>query len=117
MLGTCSGAVTNRVGSSMRMRFSASTVPLRNVIDEMCPSPVARRLSTNRREPSSSPDWSGCQTIDGLNSAADSSAYSWVKYEPISIRRFSLSGWSVSRYRLTWSNRCRKKWRVFWWRL
>ena len=37
------------------MRFSASTVPLRKVIDEICPSPVARRLSRNRREP-------GCQS-------------------------------------------------------
>ena len=36
------------------------------------------------------PDWSGCHTIDGLKSAADSRAYSWVKYAPISIRRFSL---------------------------
>ena len=31
---------------------SASIVPLRNVIDEIWPSPVARRLSKNRRDPS-----------------------------------------------------------------
>ena len=56
-----------------------SIAPERKVIDEMCPSPVARRLRMNRRDPSGRPDWSGCQTIDGLNRAADSSAYSWVK--------------------------------------
>jgi hypothetical protein len=49
------------------------------VIDEMCPSPVALRLRMNRRHPSGKPDWSGCQTIEGLNRAADSRAYSWVK--------------------------------------
>ena len=81
VFGTCSGAVTKRVGSSMRMRHSESTVPLRKVIEEICPSPVARRLSRNRREPGSSPDWSGCHTIEGLKSAADSSEYSWVKYD------------------------------------
>ena len=97
----------------MRMRLFASIVPLRNVIDEIWPSPVARRLSKNRRTPGSNPDWSGCQTIDGLNNAADSRAYSWVKYAPISIRRFSLNDWLVNRYFLTCSNRCRKKWRVF----
>ena len=54
-------------------------MPLRKVIEEMWPSPVARRLMMNRLEPSGTPDWSGAQTIEGLNSAADSSAYSCVK--------------------------------------
>ena len=78
-LGTICGVVTNRVGLSTLMLYSASTVPERNVIEEMCPSPVARKLSTNRREPGGKPVWSGCQTIDGLNSAADSNEYSLVK--------------------------------------
>ena len=51
------------------------------------PSPIARRLSTNRTSPAAQPAWSGCCTIDGLNSAAASSAYCWVKYAPISRRR------------------------------
>jgi hypothetical protein len=33
---------------------------------------------------STAPVWSGCGTMDGLNSAADSGEYSWVKYEPMS---------------------------------
>ena len=36
-------------------------------------------IGLNRRDPSGRPDWSGCQIIDGLNRAADSSAYSWLK--------------------------------------
>ena len=71
--------MTNRVGSSMRIRFAASITPERKVIEEICPSPVARRLRMNRRDPSGRPDWSGCQIIDGLNRAADSRAYSWLK--------------------------------------
>ena len=50
-LGTTCGAVTNRVGLSTVIALFASTVPERNVIEEICPSPVARRLSTNRRDP------------------------------------------------------------------
>ena len=112
--GTSSGSVTNRVGASIRTRPSASMTPERKVIDEMCPSPVARRLRMNRREPSGRPDWSGCQTIDGLNSAADSSAYSCVKYAPISSRRLSLMSWSVSRSVLDGSKRRWKKSRIRW---
>ena len=29
--------------------------------------------------PGATPDWSGCSTIDGLNRAAASTAYSWLK--------------------------------------
>ena len=50
-LGITCGAVTNRVGLSILIALFASTVPERNVIDEICPSPVARKLSTNRRDP------------------------------------------------------------------
>ena len=78
-LGTTCGVETKRVGLSTLMTFCGSTVPERNVIEEMWPSPVARKLSTNRREPSGMPLWSGCQTIDGLKRAADSSEYSVVK--------------------------------------
>ncbi len=35
-----------------------------------------------RSEPGGRSDWSGCGTIEGLNSAAASSEYSWVKYAP-----------------------------------
>ncbi len=38
------------------------------MIDEIWPSPVALRLRMNRAHPSGKPDWSGCITIDGLNS-------------------------------------------------
>ena len=55
-LATGSGAVTNRVGLSSWIWFSASITPVRNVIDEMCPSPVARRLRMNRFEPAGRPD-------------------------------------------------------------
>jgi hypothetical protein len=72
-------------------------VPERKHSDEMCPSPVARSVRMNRREPLATPFWLGCQMIDGLNSAADSSAYSCVKYEPMSSLRLSLSVRSVSR--------------------
>ena len=41
-------------------------------MEEMWPSPVARRLMMKRRQPSGTPDWSGWGTIDGLNKAADS---------------------------------------------
>ena len=48
-------------------------------MDEMCPSPVARKLMMNRSAPFGTFAWFGCGTIDGLKSAADSSAYSLVK--------------------------------------
>ena len=60
-------------------------------MDEMCPSPVARRLKMKRRSPLASRVWSGCATIDGLNRAADSRAYSPEKRAPINNRRASLS--------------------------
>ena len=53
--------------------------PVRNSIDETCPSPIARRLMTKRSSPSATPDWSGDATIDGFVSAAASTEYSWVK--------------------------------------
>ena len=42
---------------------------------------------TNRTAPVGSPDWSGCATMDGLNSAAASRAYSLLKVAPTSRRR------------------------------
>ena len=79
-----SGVVTNGVTGSSAMSGARPSlprpiVPLRNCRLLMCPSPVARRLRMNRLRPRSSPDWSGCQTIDGLNSAAASRLYSLVK--------------------------------------
>ena len=61
------------------MRLCALTVPVRKVMEEMCPSPVARRLKMKRSAPLGNPVWSGCGTMDGLNSAADSGEYSCVK--------------------------------------
>ena len=52
--------------------------------------------------------------MEGLNNAADSSAYSCVKYAPINSRRFSLNGVSVSKWRRTASNRLRKNSRGLW---
>jgi hypothetical protein len=51
-------------------------VPDRNVSDEMCPSPTARRLRMNRQPFAGAPDWSGCRTMLGLNKADASNEYS-----------------------------------------
>src|ERR1017187_6505612 len=51
-------------------------IPVRKVMEEMCPSPVARKLRINRRVPGGRSVWSGCGTMDGLNRAADSKEYS-----------------------------------------
>ena len=48
-------------------------------IEEMCPSPICRRLIAARSSPGSRPVWSGCGTIDGLHSAAASTENSWLK--------------------------------------
>src|SRR5271165_7581390 len=45
-------------------------------MDEIWPSPTARRLRMKRRSAPSRSVWSGCATIEGLNKAADSIAYS-----------------------------------------
>ena len=70
---------------------SALIVPVLNSMLDRWPSPTARRLITNRSSPGPQPAWSGCGTIDGLNSAAASSAYCWVKYAPIRRRRAALT--------------------------
>ena len=61
-------------------------------MEEICPSPVARRLITNRSPPLETPLWSGCGTIEGLNKAADSSEYSPENNAPINISRARDSG-------------------------
>src|SRR5208283_5522159 len=50
--------------------------PARNVMEEMCPSPVARKLRMKRKAPAGKPVWSGSGTMEGLNRAADSNEYS-----------------------------------------
>ena len=70
-------------------------------MEEMCPSPVARRLITKRSDPGGSPSWLGCGTTEGLNSAAHSSAYSLVKNEPMSRRRVRSGTRSVIENRAT----------------
>src|SRR6202162_2650981 len=76
------------VGSTATLP-SAAIVPDRNVRDEICPSPTARRLRMNRQLFSGALDWSGCRTMLGLNKADASKEYSLRKYAPIS-RRFVL---------------------------
>ena len=69
-------------GSSMLSSPTGPTTPERNSTDDRCPSPTARRLSTNRARPGSRPDWSGWATADGLKRAAASTEYSWVNQAP-----------------------------------
>ena len=81
-------------GSTLTLPW-ASIRPRRKTIDEICPSPVARRLITKRTEPGGTFDWSMAVTIDGLNKAAHSIAYSMVKQAPINLRRALLIGPSL----------------------
>src|ERR1017187_1258815 len=60
----------------MLISDSELIVPVLNSMLDKWPSPTARRLMTNRSSPGLQPAWSGCGTIDGLNNAAASSAYS-----------------------------------------
>ena len=84
-----SGRLYRPGGSTLTLPL-ASIRPRLKTIDEMCPSPVARRLMTKRTEPGGTFAWSMAGTIDGLNKAADSIAYSMVKQAPINLRRSSL---------------------------
>ena len=68
---------------------------MRNSTDGRCPSPTARRLRTNRQLPAAMPDWSGWATAEGLNSAAASTANSWVNQAPTRLRRSS-DRWAAS---------------------
>ena len=45
------GTVTKREAGTKLMSPSGETMAVRNSIEEMCPSPVARRLMMNRRLP------------------------------------------------------------------
>ena len=74
-------------GGSIWRSPSGPMTPRRNTTDETCPSPMARRLIRKRTLPGGTPSWSRAGTIDGLNSATDSRAYSIVKQAPISSRR------------------------------
>ena len=94
----------------------ASIIPERNVMDEMWPSPVARRLMMTRSEPSGTSLWSGWGTMLGLNSAAHSKEYSLVKYEPVRSLRFWESGRPMGRYISTRRNRSEKNDSISWWR-
>jgi len=81
-LGT---AARRAVGSTATLP-SAPIVPDRNVIDEICPSPTARRLRMNRQPLAGALDWSGWRTMLGLNRADASNEYSCRKYAPIRQR-------------------------------
>ena len=76
-------------------------MPERNSIDEMCPSPVARRLITKRKAPGGTSLWSGWGTIEGLKSAADSKAYSPENIAPMSSLRSCESSRCVNTCRST----------------
>src|SRR4029077_5778585 len=80
------GIVARRAVGSTDTLPSAELHPDRNVWDEICPSPTARRLRMKRRPPSGAPDWSGWETMLGLNSADASKEYSCRKYAPTSWR-------------------------------
>jgi len=73
------GLVASRAVGSTVMPPSAAMAPVRNVSDDTCPSPTARRLRMKRRLPLGIPDWSGCGTMLGLNSAEASKEYSCRK--------------------------------------
>ena len=107
--GTTVGAVTKRAGGSIVISPAALTFPVRKQSDEMWPSPVARSDTLNRFSSGPQSDWFGAQTMEGLNNAADSSAYSWVKYDPINSRRLSENSSSVNRCWRTLSYRRAKK--------
>ncbi len=81
--------LTNREASSSRSPPGPSAgakVPERKTIVDRCPSLTARALMTNR-SPSDAGPCTGCGTIEGLKSAAASTAISRVKYAPMSSRR------------------------------
>src|SRR5271169_3861406 len=59
-----------------------------------------------RRSPALRSVWFGCGTIDGLNNAADSMAYSPVKNAPIKRRRLAERDSLFDKYDVTFSN-CR----------
>ena len=73
------GTAARRTVGSTRTLPSPEMVPDRNVSDETCPSPTARRLRMNRQPCSRAPVWSGCRTILGLKSAEASNEYSFKK--------------------------------------
>ncbi len=58
-------------------------------MEDMWPSPTALKLIMNRIHPSGRSAWFGCNTMEGLKSAADSMEYSIVKYAPINARFLS----------------------------
>ena len=66
-------------------------MPVRNPIEDWCPSPIPRTLITKRRLPAAVPVWSGWATMLGLHSAAPSMAYSLVKVAPSNSIRASES--------------------------
>ena len=82
-----------RAGRGRRTHAAAGPGPARRCgtpREDRCPSPTARRLSTNRQLARlRGPDWSGCATTEGLNSAAASTEYSWVNQAPTRARRAS----------------------------
>src|SRR6185312_9017034 len=69
------GTAARRTVGSTRTLPSLEMVPDRNVSDETCPSPTARRLRMNRQPSSGAPVWSGCRTILGLKSAEASNGH------------------------------------------
>ena len=77
--GAVPGAADRSGASTQNLAARRRRSPVRNSIEEMWPSPTARRLRTNRVSPGPRPDWSGWATIDGLQRAAASTEYSAVK--------------------------------------
>ena len=97
-----------RAGSSMVARPAASTTPVRNPIEERCPSrcPDAHHES---QAAAAVPVWSGWATMLGLHNAAPSMAYSLVNAAPSNNIRASesaLSGSDDQRVRGRAGGRC-----------
>ena len=89
----------------------------RKPIDDRCPSPIWRTLSTTRSSPGASPLWSASTTALGLHTAAASTANSCVNVAPSSNRRFpesSTSGATRSSRRSAWRSNIavRSRWRA-----
>ena len=49
--GICRGSVRKPLGVRTSIRWSGWMIPVRKVMEEMCPSPVARKLRIKRRAP------------------------------------------------------------------
>ena len=112
--GTSSGAWTNRVGSSMRMRLVGVDHPGPERDRRDVPLAGGPQAEDEPPRPVGQARLVGVPDHRRVEQGRRLQRVLLVKYEPISSRRLSLTGWSVSRCLRTCSNRCRKNSRVRW---